>query len=952
MVQPPAMPPAAPTPGSPGAASGPGPVIDSLTPTLRWTAVPGAASYAVGISKYPYGTANLVWNPQVVPGTSLQVPGGVLQPGMKYRWNMQARSAAGQLSPLSATLYFQTAVPSSPIPAAPAALPAPVPATPVAPPPTVPSAPPVPAVPAPAKPVATTSVTAPPPSAGQLAVEQLIREAVQLESQEKFQAAIDKLDEIRKYDKKYWPADLDLRISKLRAKLQAMGFFFPEGTRTATASTAQPSATPPAAPAVVSPGAASEPGPVISTLTPTLRWTAVPGAVSYAVGISKYPYGSANLVWNPQIVTGTSIQVPGGVLQPGTKYRWNMQARSAAGQLSPLSAALYFQTTVPPTAAPAASAAVPTQAPPAQPPAVTTAPSAPPPPPSPTGAPSAPAPQTPTVPTLKLYVHSGSATGPVLSGVRVAGKDGAGKAFNLTTDTSGCVTIAGAPGTWQLALSMNGYQGLAGTLPITTSGTAHLFLTPAPHPSVAAAAAPAAASASAPAATAKPGATSTPTPTLSEARARAVAYANRYYKTVVSDGWYCNGEYEKNWLHVGPDTPLNTLEETGPGADCAHFVSCCIGSEPNRPSGTGGGLPVRCDYRTVYGIVSAKTLRDWLLDNCATKVDSIENLQAGDVIYYERADGSYRHVALYLGDHKAACHSYGLSVEWHLGRSDWDPKKYVYLHIRYPGEGPTSAVVQPNADPNAILDTIKRRLQALPAYPPYLHGTNAGWRGAIADAAVQVANRQRLDEYDRWYQAALNYRGLAQVQLIRAERFARTGKVEEAQRFSQDSDRCLKLYYLANDAAISVYSAGVEKAVYYAKAVYETSRAAFVLTSSAAGLGPVASVLADRLYTATDFAVNTSEMGLSKAAKQALIDIIAQEIGKEMVKEIAGTGLKGAQGAKPATALKDLVTRLARDRSFCGRVAKAVAQGTSQEISTDLVSKLMSDVAAQSFSNP
>jgi len=271
-----------------------------------------------------------------------------------------------------------------------------------------------------------------------------------------------------------------------------------------------------------------------------------------------------------------------------------------------------------------------------------------------------------------------------------------------------------------------------------------------------------------------------------------------------------------------------------------------------------------------------------------------------------------------------------------------------------PAPGAPVAVPVPASTPApaAILDTIKRRLQALPAYPPYLHGTNAGWRGAIADAAVQAANRGRLAEYDRWYQAALNYRGLAEVQLTRAERLARVGKLEDAQRFIQDSDRCVKLYYLANDAAISLYSAGVEKAAYYAKAVYETSRAAFVLGSSAAGLGPVASVLADRLYTATDFAVNTSEMGLSKAAKQAVIDIIAQEVGKEMVKELAGTGLNSAQGAKPTLALKDLVTRLARDRSFCGRVAKAVTQGTSQEISSDLVSKLMSDVAAQTPSNP
>lgn len=36
--------------------------------------------------------------------------------------------------------------------------------------------------------------------------------------------------------------------------------------------------------------------------------------------------------------------------------------------------------------------------------------------------------------TLTLYVHEGSASGPLLSGARVTGSDGAGKSFDKTTD--------------------------------------------------------------------------------------------------------------------------------------------------------------------------------------------------------------------------------------------------------------------------------------------------------------------------------------------------------------------------------------------------------------------------------------------------------------------------------------------------------------------------------------
>jgi len=111
-------PPAAPTTTSPGSSSAPGLLTDTLTPTLQWTSVSGADYYAVAISKYPYGSSNIIYNPQTVYGTSLAVPAGTLEYGQKYRWNMQAHNSAGW-SAISNTLYFQT--PSSPIPTTPAA---------------------------------------------------------------------------------------------------------------------------------------------------------------------------------------------------------------------------------------------------------------------------------------------------------------------------------------------------------------------------------------------------------------------------------------------------------------------------------------------------------------------------------------------------------------------------------------------------------------------------------------------------------------------------------------------------------------------------------------------------------------------------------------------------------------------------------------------------------------
>jgi len=82
---------------------------------------------------------------------------------------------------------------------------------------------------------------------------------------------------------------------------------------------------------------------VISTLTPTLQWGGIAGADFYAVTISRSPYGSGNIIYNPQQVSGTSATVPSGTLVAGEKYRWNLQAHGPWGW-SNVSNTIYFQT--------------------------------------------------------------------------------------------------------------------------------------------------------------------------------------------------------------------------------------------------------------------------------------------------------------------------------------------------------------------------------------------------------------------------------------------------------------------------------------------------------------------------------------------------------------------------------------------------------------------------------
>lgn len=97
-----------PSPQSPGVSSEPGPTIDTLTPTLEWDGISDADHYALAISDAPYGSSNIVYNPQRVSGTSHSVPSGKLEPGRDYRWNIQAY-VNDSWTEVSSTLYFQTA---------------------------------------------------------------------------------------------------------------------------------------------------------------------------------------------------------------------------------------------------------------------------------------------------------------------------------------------------------------------------------------------------------------------------------------------------------------------------------------------------------------------------------------------------------------------------------------------------------------------------------------------------------------------------------------------------------------------------------------------------------------------------------------------------------------------------------------------------------------------------
>jgi len=82
--------------------------------------------------------------------------------------------------------------------------------------------------------------------------------------------------------------------------------------------------------------------------------------------------------------------------------------------------------------------------------------------------------------TLTLYVHDGSADGPLLSGVEVTGQDAAGSSFSAVTNEDGIATITGMPGIWSFSASASNYEINSWSQDITDTCTKHAFLQSAP----------------------------------------------------------------------------------------------------------------------------------------------------------------------------------------------------------------------------------------------------------------------------------------------------------------------------------------------------------------------------------------------------------------------------------------------------------------------------------------
>ncbi len=165
-------------------------------------------------------------------------------------------------------------------------------------------------------------------------------------------------------------------------------------------------------------------------------------------------------------------------------------------------------------------------------------------------------------------------------------------------------------------------------------------------------------------------------------RARAVAYANNYAGYVVSDGYFWTNGSGYGYFGAGAAVPTSPI-----GDDCAHFVSCCIGTES--ATNRGGGLKIPSRVPPTYGEPGAARLVNTVLigGGYAIEVPSVSMLSPGDVIGWNwEGDSNIQnldHVTLYVGNglvaaHAASCLGVSATTWYQSSQPAW---RAHYIHI-------------------------------------------------------------------------------------------------------------------------------------------------------------------------------------------------------------------------------------------------------------------------------
>ncbi len=141
-----------------------------------------------------------------------------------------------------------------------------------------------------------------------------------------------------------------------------------------------------------------------------------------------------------------------------------------------------------------------------------------------------------------------------------------------------------------------------------------------------------------------------------------------------------------------------------------------------------------------------------------------------------------------------------------------------------------------------------------------------------------VTGSNKEEQYEKYWQMAIEYESLANIQRTKALIAQKDGNFALMQDHVNNLKELNRLVGEYDGIALDIHSGNLDKAQAGARAVYETSKFSAKTLSYAAG--PVAVEAIDYVFKATDYSITASESGHGEAAKELATDIIFDSMTK------------------------------------------------------------------------
>lgn len=242
-----------------------------------------------------------------------------------------------------------------------------------------------------------------------------------------------------------------------------------------------------------------------------------------------------------------------------------------------------------------------------------------------------------------------------------------------------------------------------------------------------------------------------------------------------------------------------------------------------------------------------------------------------------------------------------------------------------------------------VTERIDKALARAPKTSDYLYETSSA-RGKVVGVWTEMTanilgTRDLRVAYDNFYQSSVEYAVMVEINLLHAKNAVMGNNANMANHLLEAALRYEQQFYLADKAATETFLGNIDAATKLAEGIYEGSKAAVIYGSSVV-MGPVGSRMVDTIFDMTDFAVETSDSGLSSATKKLVAEKLTEMLfsqapinalgGKTLKSEIDRKVTKSLGNPQVHEIVREIVSKPEFSKEFMSFMAKSSAHVVSQ----------------------